>query len=1062
MIAHALTRRRGGARVTPEDFARWRDLAAAGAPATLPQVAIDAMTDPAGVTGVVDVTFELESNRNGRGVTSTVIGAYALYDTTMMSLADLTSGVRRPTAGALCVADASYADASTVWPAGAEIAASVADEFPVGVASAAFTPNRAIVKPRPTGTGVESTWATTTYPGAVSSSGVVGIDASDVGRLAPAGEGLVYRANLNGATSTVWDVHPTDAGNYGGVYRTDALGIRVMTVVAKIAAGAAVTVTPVVTGKVGATVVSNAGTPVSVPAAVAGQPFTRLVMQVTISTLTLGVNWSVAMPRLRITVPGGSTTRVEVADVQLYAGAEPRSDRSGLLVALPGTALGGGFGSPLGYELQLTGTRRINRIEVIGHEGTIPSSVFVEQWNGAAWVLLAMGGTGGVLSFPTVTTTGLRVWIEEVIGYGGLILVDEIDAQYVAQLDGDSGVVSASVEFSREADPAQVVSPFGNYQTGKLDLELDNTTNAWSPEANANLDVGHRITAAFGVRYTNQLANPRADVSTAGWAKDPAQAGPVAVYDRTVDPFDLGERAPADIGSAHRIRFTASNGQLAFVYSDAIPCSPGDVFDLSGWVRMILANPAAAGATWIALSFHSSLTGLSTAQVSQTFVAIASAATGDQWKFGQSAPIVAPASTVCVRVEFAASPQSSPSMTGLFTGARLRKFEGGVPVEYETLLPAGVFYSDPFDWGSDDETVQITATDKLGRLGDVALSESVRFGQSVGGIVNDLASQGLDLGVDQVAVSSVVAPYVIPYASPANNLGTYLADLAKSVAGCLYLDALERLVIDRRDGVTTTPIVAELRGDNALIRYQRPAGYDLTAARVNVTATPLVPHPAGATEVWAMPSGGFQVPAGSSKTLIATYSSSPVISPSLSGAIADLGGYTLTPTYYADRAEILVTNPNGTTLTLADLRVQGTTLDEQTMTTTVSDAASLKRYGNRAVDVSARLIQTQAQLEAVAAVLLDGFKALDSSGNRRLPDLILDAMGLLHIEGGDRVLVKNPRTGLGEPFAVLGRTLAYSGSGEILATGVRVRQSPDVIFMIADLHLADDVSVAGA
>lgn len=1044
MIAHALTRRVGGPRVTLDDFARWRDLAAAGGPATLPQVAVDAMTDPDGVTGIVDLSFELESNRNGRPVVSSFVGGGALKDATLMDLADLGSGRKRPSQN-VCVADASYADASSVWPS---TGAPASDEYPVGLANAGQTTVRNIGLPRPTTLGATTAYSFVNSVGA-NPQAVTGIDATDPGRLALALEALVWRVNVPSADS--WVLYPNLAGggNNLGSYRLGPDGTRTFTVVLKIVASQAVTVTPFLYGVLAA--VPNTWGVVGASKAIAAGAgaFTRIAVTFT-ATGTPGAVLSSVAPYIVVATTGAA--RVEFADVQVYAGSE-RSDAAGTIVSHPQAAVT--------VEQQFTGTHRFNRIDVTSHEGSIVTATAVEYWTGSAWSLLAVGAASILFPAP-LTTTGLRVYIEEVAGYGATVLLTEVDASLVTQLDGDSGVVSASVEWSREADPSQVTSPFGNYQTGKLELELDNTAGLWSPEANANLDVGHRITCAFGVRYTNQLPNPRAELNTVGWTRDTTSAA--AVYDRTTDPIDLGTASPGDVATAHRITVAGSSGSISYVYSDPIACAPGDLFDLAGWARMILADPAAAGAAVASITFHSTLTSLHTGVLQRTNAVIASAGgSGDKWTGGQTATVTAPATSVCARVELWCSPQSSPGMTALFTRLRLRKVDTvtGKPIAFETLVPAGVFYSDPFDWSSDADTVQIGASDRLGRNADVNLTEPVRMGQSVGGIVTDLAVQVLDLGVDQVAVNPAVGAYLIPYATPSSNAGGYFADLAKCVAGSLYIDALERLVLERRDNVSTGALAHELRGDNALIRYQRPSGYDLTAASVKLNATPLLPDP-NVSQVWAMPSGGFQVPALSSKTIVADYTSSPVVSPFLSGAIADLGGYTLTPAFYADRAEIVVTNPNATTLTLADLRVQGTTLADQALSTIATDALSFQRYANRVLEVDARLVQTQAQLEAVASVLLDAFKALDSNGNRRLPDLILDAMGLLHLEAGDRVIVKNPRTGLGEPFAVLGRTLAYDVGGQILSTGVRVRQSPDVTFMVADLHLSDDVAVAGA
>lgn len=377
--------------------------------------------------------------------------------------------------------------------------------------------------------------------------------------------------------------------------------------------------------------------------------------------------------------------------------------------------------------------------------------------------------------------------------------------------------------------------------------------------------------------------------------------------------------------------------------------------------------------------------------------------------------------------------------------------------EWEELLPAGVFYSEPFDTDSDSTTVSITAVDLLGRRGDVEVSEDVKVNATVGTLVTDLARKYLDLDGPQVAVDPTIAATVIPYAYPSGSLGTYLADLAKATGAVVHIDALGRLVVGRRTD-TTDEVVASFTDETALLRFRRPPGYDSTTSIVNLTAAPLVQG--AIVDLWAMPAGGVKVPASGTYRLVARYDDPPAVNGYVSGIVAD-GSYTLTRSvFYSDRAEVDIRNNETRQLVVADLRVKGNPLVEGTLTARKEHAPSVARYGPRTLDVEARLIQTQDQLDLVADILLDAFRSVDDDGVRRLPEVEFDALGLMHVTTGDRVTLAWPDKGLGGDYTVLSRRLAYA-DGALLFNGCRAREAPLVPAAVADVSIADDVYVAG-
>lgn len=420
-----------------------------------------------------------------------------------------------------------------------------------------------------------------------------------------------------------------------------------------------------------------------------------------------------------------------------------------------------------------------------------------------------------------------------------------------------------------------------------------------------------------------------------------------------------------------------------------------------------------------------------------------------------------------VRYSWTSTPNGSTSVREeaaetYLTLASLEQLDGdGNVLEVEEILPGGVFYSEPYDTDSRSATVSISAVDRLGRLRSVAVDEEVREGHTVGRIVRDLALRYLDLDVDQVEIGALPGGYVIPYAYAAGgDVGSYLADLAKATVSTLHVDALERLRLTRRSDVTDA-VVVELRADNALIGHRTPPGIDVTTSVVTVNASPLVLDAAPA-DLWTMPPGGIVIPQGATHDLVAVYTSPPATDVSLSGIVAD-GDYEIVGFVGGShRARVKIRNDEARPLVVADLHVVGTPLVSAAYTARVEHDPSVARYGPRELTIDARLIQTPDQAEAVANVLLDTFRSLDDDGVRRIPDLTVDALGILCLEAGDRVTVSHPEAGVGGDYTALSRRLVYQGGGVLLANDLRLREAVEGIpFAIVGESQADTGALTG-
>lgn len=968
-------------------------------------------------------------------------GIPALLDPTM-SVADLSTG-RRNAARNYAIADASFADTAYVWDTGLG-----EEDHPVAPDRTVSSVIREIVNPRatdPAPIGAPAPFQGGTYgtdPGTPATVSQVGA----AGRLATAEAGPVWvldRGATTFATAPAFD-HITDVPSVDAIplerkprRRIGPSGSRTFTVVGRFLSNA-----PAFTLRAGIVVTFEnnltqrfmAPTSTSVES---GTELQRIAGRVT-ATAVPGSEIVDVRPLFLFDDPS-TATRLEFRDVQVYSG-EVRSDEAGLEVGI--------LTPPLAVEQRFDEIRRLNRVEVAGlHTVSQVTAISVEALlpDGLGWTTIGTGeGIRAAADFPEIDTAGIRVWIEEVQTSDGVPFLTEVDPMLTTQLSG-SEIESLEVEWSRETEPGTGSSPVGNYEASSLTLNLDNTDGRWLPQRNASLDLGHRVTVGLGIRWANQLQNPRGEENADGWSL----SGGGSIY-RAMGG-ELGDDAPLDTA----IAVTVNAGLTRSGYSDLIPAVDGDMGRLSGWYRLTGGGPTAQLRASI-VTFANT-----TDRTSATVVQRVSSAwikPVDGWVFVPPLELVV-ADTVAVRVELTVQAGAGAAATAYATRQRVEWEDGfGGILETETIVPGGVFYTEPYDTDSESSTVEIQAVDRLGRFKDSAVSEAVRIDQSIQEIVTELALTFLDYDADQVLVDPSIAGYVIPYAYPSGPVGTYFADLAKAVVGTLHVDQLDRLVLAQRQDVTGDT-AAEIRADNALIRYRRPPAYDSTTSIVAVTAAPLVPG--AVEELWAMPPGGIVIPASGSYQIVAPYSTTPAVDGAEYDLVADGPVDLVSAVFYSDRAELTYSNPSSSTArVIADLRVTGSPLVESPLSARLAHDPSVRRYGPRELPVEAKLIQTQAQLQAVTEVLLDAFRAVDDNGVRRLPDLTFDALGLLHVTAGDRVALSDPRTSLGADYAILARKLTYA-NGSILSNEVRVRQTDALAFAIVDQALADDAQFAG-
>jgi hypothetical protein len=742
-------------------------------------------------------------------------------------------------------------------------------------------------------------------------------------------------------------------------------------------------------------------------------------------------------------------TGIEISGVQIYAGPA-RPDAAGELAATPVYPLTVTTAFYSDTAKTLPSIRRVNRVDVAGElraSKITAARVEVEEVAGT-WILAGTAtGTGGRLSVPLARTYDarrVRAVVEEVAtGEGGVVYVTELDPRLVEDVSND--VESLDLEWSRETAPGSATSPVGNSEASTLSLTLDDTVGKWNPARNASLDVGHAIEVATGIRYSNFLVNPTAETNLDGWTSlDPMV--------RMTKATGLDDAAPASTA----IRSSQANPTR--IYSPLVFAAPGFPRVVGQWIKV--------EGTGVGSYVELAVVGYDNAAGSNPVV-VTPAGQRPRVMVGTGWQYVTRTDTLPGGKAFAGLQVEATiaDLRGNLTVTITRGYHGalnpdGSRITFEEMFPAGVFYSEPYETSSDATTVTIEAIDKLARLQSVAVDEPVRVGQNVGRIVRDLALRVLDFDEDQIAVHPSSGSYVIPYAYASGGFGSYVADLAKATLATLGVDALERLVLAPRSDVSAA-VAAEIRADNALISFKRPPAYDVTASVVTVNASPLTTGPL--EDLWGLPAGGVTIPANSDLEVVAPYGSTPAVNAYVGGLVHDKAAGTVVVTtarLYSDRAILTLRNNNATTATVADVRVSGTPLVEQPLSARRVHEPSRRRYGERELTVDAKLVQTQNQVDVVAAVLLDTFRGVDDAGVRRLPDLSFAGLGLLHVTAVDRVVLSDSERFVGGEYAVLARKLVYS-EGAILLDDVRVREASTAVFAVADTSKVGGGGVAG-
>lgn len=342
-------------------------------------------------------------------------------------------------------------------------------------------------------------------------------------------------------------------------------------------------------------------------------------------------------------------------------------------------------------------------------------------------------------------------------------------------------------------------------------------------------------------------------------------------------------------------------------------------------------------------------------------------------------------------------------------------------------IPDGVFFSLDGGWSrTPDGVVTIEATDVLGRFSSIDLADTVTEDVLVSDVVRALALEHLDMGGNEVVVTGPAETYAIPYAFPTGTLGTYLADLAKAVMSVLWIDRYGRLRLAGREDIAAE-VSATLTDANAIISTSVPLGDSTIRTVLQVTATPLA---LGARAVlYELASeAAVTIPPGVTARIFVPFESTVALE-------VQVDSYTATGTVdvyvhaYSTLADVFIENTGATTSVLSALVLSGLPLTESPLSVQVTSEKGIRQFGRRVEEITARLVQTYAQLQTIADSLLAAFAGIDPVTSRRaLPDVEIDSLGLALAELGDRVAVQSARAGVGSDFYLVRHERAYNGT----------------------------------
>lgn len=787
-----------------------------------------------------------------------------------------------------------------------------------------------------------------------------------------------------------------------------------------------------------------------------------------------------------VTAATGGTGTLDVRGAHYYAGTD-RGDTEGLrAVPVPFTfSLGGAVLSPI----------LVNRLDLHGVDGKCVTAAYAQVTDGSNTSTNATGwgGSPGRMTIRLSRTVPTRVYttanpfgaatvyVEEVnTGPGGYLWLTSIEMSREADLT--DRLVEMEVDRSLDSDPSDSTVPIGNYAATAGRVELDNTDRALSPMRTADADLGREIEVVAGVVYSNRHRDPLADgLDSTAW-NGTLDVAPTD-RDGSPPPLPRGARGGLVAGACVRV-------------------NPGERWRASAWLTTM--QPGANPHYDILVVWSNSAGTILTQNIGT--------APGNRWDWREMDE-QAPAGASMLELRVSANGGTAWIVAPVFE--RIDVVTGRV-TEVVEQATAGVFTSVDWPTATDSDTVSISLLDTLaGSRGSQAVAERLWTGVEAGVSIAMVAREYLDLGDDEVVVPTTSA--VIPLTLPTTTAAQMIADLAKAGALTAYTDGTGRLVARGRDQVSATTD-AEYREDNALIRAGLPFAPDLVRNVAAVTGHPVTFVPSyelatvandDPTDVtvagWKLSGQEIRVPYGGTVSLIVTWESDAALDAVVAVArgyrAADVG--TVNPPRFAEegtaghsytvpkvgggsggvfisdgswvKTRIAVYPTFGrVTITFSEIidagllpgdvlidhiEIRGTAAIVGSVTQEFTRADSVEAYGRKPVAVDVRLGQDLGQLSVIGTDILDNYSLRDPSGERWLPDLEATVLGDPWRELGDRVLAREPDSGIGGEYRVVSHKIRV---GQAMESEFYLRRVvTGVTYITSDVSTLDGPDVLG-
>jgi hypothetical protein len=328
------------------------------------------------------------------------------------------------------------------------------------------------------------------------------------------------------------------------------------------------------------------------------------------------------------------------------------------------------------------------------------------------------------------------------------------------------------------------------------------------------------------------------------------------------------------------------------------------------------------------------------------------------------------------------------------------------------LVPLGAFYTMAWSAPGGGPTAFLKAQDRAKKLRERKYRNSpLMVSQTVDVCIQQaLIDAGLGANDYVLATSATVIPYA--WATPDQNFFNYIAELAAADGGVVFFDENDVLHFQDANYLhnNSTTSLLTITDSIALISNADEWNEGDVKNRVAVSVNAL--KLAASATIWSLQET-ITVPAGGTYTVYITYQypATNVSVPSITaGPNITVTGWTP----YAMGGKLILTNSAGADQTCTAITVTGQTIQSDGSNIVIAEAASVTSGAEapRELAISNAFIQTISAATTLANNLLNLYANPPAK-------LTIEAVGLPHVELGDRITVNSAIAGINSDFWVI-------------------------------------------